>query len=68
MWEYKIIKSDLWWNLYKRKEENWKLSVRFLYWGNKRGLNKTYARIFYHREDAESALVIMRQRDGKESD
>ena len=30
--------------------------------------NKSYARIFYHREQAVSALVIMKARDEKKSD
>ena len=68
MREYKIIKSDLGWNIYKRKEENWKLSVRFLGWKDNRLLNKDYARTFYHREDAEWALVIMKHKDERKSD
>ena len=68
MWEYKIYKTDLWWSIY-RKKEIWKLFyMQFLNWNNKWTTNKSYARIFYHREQAVSALVIMKAKDEKKSD
>lgn len=42
--------------------------MRFLDWKDKRVLNKSYARTFYHREDAVAALVLMKTKDGKETD
>ena len=35
---------------------------------SRRWETNTYARTFYHREDAESALVIMKRKDEKKSD
>lgn len=68
MREYKIIRSDLGWNIY-RKKESWKfIHVEFLNWNGAWTTNKNYARTFYNREDAISALTIMRAKDGKESD
>jgi len=68
MREYKIIRSDLGWNIYKKKEKDWLISVRFLNWNGTWCLNKSYARTFYNREDAVSALTIMKVKDGKETD
>lgn len=68
MREYKIIKSDLGWNIYKKQEKDWKLSIWFLGWGDKWTLRKDYARTFYHREDAVSALVVMKKKDEKNTD
>lgn len=68
MREYKIVKSDLGWNIYKKLEKDWKLSIWFLGWDGKRILNKSYAKTFYHREDALAALVITKTKDGKNTD
>lgn len=68
MWEYKITKSDLGRNIYKKKEKDWLIQIRFLYHNNKRWLRKDRARTFYHREDALSALIIMKCKDGKDAD
>ena len=65
--EYKIIRSDLWFNIYKKLEKNGYMSLWFLWPDNKWILNKNHARTFYHREDAVSALVIMKHRDEWES-
>ena len=68
MWEYKIYKTDLGWSIY-RKKEIWKLFyMQFLNWHNNWTTNKSYARIFYHREQAVSALVIVKSKYEKESD
>jgi hypothetical protein len=68
MREYKIVKSDLGRNIYKKREKDWKISLRFLGWNNKRVLNKSYAKTFYHREDALAALVIVKMKNEKKSD
>jgi hypothetical protein len=63
MREYKIYKTDLWWSIY-RKLERWKfIYMQFLDWHNSWTTNKDYARIFYHREIAVSALVIVKAKD-----
>lgn len=69
MREYRIAKTDLGWNIYKRKvEENWIRQVRFLDWRGAWTLRKGYARTFYHREDAADVLWLMKIKDGKKSD
>lgn len=67
MREYKIYKTDLWFGIYKKREKNWFISVRFLDWKNKWTLRKEYARTFYSRETALSVLTVMKHKDGKES-
>ena len=68
MREYKIYKTDLWYSIY-RKKYKWKLMMmQFLYWNESWGTNKTLAKIFYHKEDALSALTIMKAKDGKDTD
>lgn len=68
MWEYKIFKTDLWFGIYKKREKDWKISLWFLAWGDKWTLRKDFARTFYHREDAISALALMRVKDEKKPD
>ena len=63
MWEYRIVRCDLWYNIYKKLEKNGYLSLWFLGSDNKRVLHKDAAKIFYHREDAVSALVVCKHRD-----
>ena len=58
MREYKIIKSDLWYNIYRKKEENGFLFVEFLGANGRWILNRDNAKTFYHKDDALSALVI----------
>mgnify|MGYP007069881219 CR=1 FL=1 len=68
MREYKIYKNDLWFGIYKKKEENWLMQIWFLDWKGKWTLNRSYARTFYHREDAAWILSVMRMKDGKDAD
>lgn len=68
MWEYRIIKCDLWWNIYKKKEGDGYISLRFLGSQGKWVLNKDWAKIYYNREDAASDLVLVRHKDGKDAD
>lgn len=69
MREYRIAKSDLGRNIYKRKiEENWLRQMRFLDWKGAWTLNKTYARTFYRKEDATDILGLMKIKDAKKSD
>lgn len=68
MREYKIYKTDLWFGIYKKREKDGKISLWFLDWRDKWTLNKSYTKTFYNRESAVSALVIMKQRDGKDAD
>lgn len=73
MREYRIFKTDLWWSIYRKKQVGKLLFMQFLTWKNWWSLNKSYARIFYQRDEAVGALIIVRARDetrktGKESD
>ena len=61
--QYRIIKSDLWFNIYKKLEKNGYLSLWFLWPDEKRVLNKDHARTFYHKGDAESALILAKVKD-----
>ena len=63
MREYRIIRTDLGYNIYKKLEKNGYISLRFLGSNNKRVLNKDAAKIFYHRETALSALVVIKAKD-----
>lgn len=55
MWQYKIVNSDLWFNIRREKED-----VEEYYAGGERTPNKNHAKTFFHMVDAESALVIIR--------
>lgn len=68
MWEYKIYKTDLGYWIYKKREKEGRISLWFLGSNDKRVLNKDHSRTFYHREDAMSALVIIKVKDGKNTD
>ena len=68
MREYKIFKTDLGFWIYKKREKDWLISMRFLDWKDKWTLRRDFARTFYHREDAVSALVTIKAKDGKETD
>lgn len=68
MWEYKIVKSDLWYNVYRKKEKDWILQLRFYSWKDNWTLNKNYAKTFYHKEDAMGALTLIKIKNEKESD
>ena len=73
MREYRIFKTDLWWSIYRKKQVGKLLFMQFLTWKNGWSLNKSYARIFYQREEAVWVLIVMKAKDetrktGKESD
>jgi hypothetical protein len=68
MREYRIFKTDLWWSIYRKKQVGKLLFMQFLTWKNVWSLNKSYARIFYQRDEAVWALIIMKAKDEKESD
>jgi hypothetical protein len=67
MREYRIFKTDLWWSIYRKKQVGKLLFMQFLTWKNRWSLNKSYARIFYQREEAVGALIIMKAKDEKKS-
>ena len=69
MYEYKIIKTELWWIISRKKQIGKLILLQYLYASQNRWPNKWLAKIFYHQWSAESALVVMKHRDEwKESD
>lgn len=56
MRDYKIENSDLWYKIF-RQNEDWQKEY---YSVRKDWDSKNYARIFFHRVDAESALTVLR--------
>ena len=68
MWEYKIYKTDLGYGIYKKREVEGRISLWFLGWNEQWTLRKDFAKTFYHRDDAASALVIMKHKDEQKSD
>lgn len=65
MRDYKIENSDLWYKIFRQKEENWPKE----YYSVRKDWDKSnYARIFFHRADAESALTVLRIKWRKETE
>ena len=62
MWEYKISKSDLGWIIYRVKKV-WKLiMLEYINWHLNRTLWREWAKTFYDKESALSALVITKRK------
>jgi len=57
-YEYKIENSDLWYKIFRHPKGD--DSIKEYYSVRKDWDKKNYARIFFHRVDAESALVVIR--------
>lgn len=59
--EYKIIKSDLWYKVYRTRESD---GIEEVEWLQKTTytLNPNHAALFYHISDATSALIIAKVR------
>ena len=70
MRKYRIFTSDLGFWIYKKfVSEDWKITqMWFLDWKGNWTLKKDFARTFYHREDAEGVLWVMKRKDAKKSD
>lgn len=64
MRDYKIENSDLWYKIF-RQNEDWQKEY---YSVRKDWDSKNYARIFFHRVDAESALTVLRIKWRKETE
>jgi len=62
MWEYKITKSDLWYQVYR---EDWEIRERLQ--RESYTSNRYFARTFYHLDDAIGALVGERIKWKKET-
>jgi hypothetical protein len=68
MREYRIVRSDLWWNIYRKKQIGRLMLLQYLNWKWLWAPNKWYAKTFYTRENAVSALVIIKKKDEQKSD
>lgn len=64
MREYKIENSDLWYKIFRHPKDD--DSIKEYYSVRKDWDKSNYARLFFHRADAESALVIIRTKWRKE--
>ena len=61
--QYRIVKSDLWFNIYKKLDKNGFMHLWFLWPEFRWILNKNHAKTFYNKEDAESALILSKIKD-----
>ena len=68
MWVYRIVKTDAWFNVYKKLEKDWMMYVWYLWYKNWWVLNKNDSKLFYDKEDALSALAYIKYKDGKDAD
>lgn len=59
--EYKITKSDLWYKIFREKEEDWIKEVERLQ-NNSYTLNRDHAKLFVNLDNAISNLVIARRK------
>ena len=66
MRQYRIENSDLWFKIFRQKSEHWPKFYYDVKWN--RNENKTRAKLFFHRADAESALVVIRRKWRKETE
>lgn len=60
MRQYRIENSDLWFKIFRQKSEDWPKFYYDVKWN--RNENKTRAKLFFHRDDAASALVVIRRK------
>ncbi len=56
MWDYKITNSDLWYRISREEDD----VIQYLDVRGERNNNKTWAKLFFHRDDAVSALVLVK--------
>ena len=68
MREYKIIKTERG-RILSRKKEMWRLMILQYLNGKKlRSPHKSYAKVFYDKDSAAEALVVIRKNEWKKSD
>lgn len=65
MRKYRIQNSDLWFKIFRQKE-GWPKFYYDVKWN--RNENKTRAKLFFHRADAESALTVLKFKWKKETE
>lgn len=63
MYEYKIIRTELWW-IISRKKEIWRLMVlQYLNWYKLRSPSKWHAKTFYTYASAKNAVDAIKKKD-----
>lgn len=68
MREYKIIKIERG-RILSRKKEMWRLMMlQYLNGKKQRSPHKSYAKVFYDKDSAAEALVVIRKNEWKKSD
>ena len=65
-WEYKILKSDLWYSIYRKREEGKFIYVEYLNWDGKWVLSRDSARVFHTEDDVKSAFIVCRRKWNEE--
>lgn len=68
MREYKIIKTERWWILSRKKEMGRLLLLQYLNWKWLWTPHKTYAKVFYDKDSAAENLVVIKSNEWKKSD
>lgn len=67
--KYRCARTNIGYHICKKKENvDWTMEYWFLWPHNKWILDIAYAKIFYTEDDARDALVLMKIRDGKDTD
>ena len=63
MYEYKVIRTEMGWIISRKKEMGRLMILQYLNWYGLWTPNKWAARVFYKREDAVWALVVVKRKD-----
>ena len=61
--EYRITQWELWYIIFKQYQQDDMLYISLLGYQDKWSKNKSFARNFYTKEDAEWYLVLIRRKD-----
>lgn len=68
MYEYKIIRTERWWIL-SRKKQMWRLMIlQYLNWKWLWSPHKSYAKVYYDKDSVAEALVSIKCNEWKKSD
>lgn len=68
MYEYKIIKTERGWILSRKKEMGRLMILQYLNWKWLWSPYKSYAKVYYDKDSAAEALVVIKSNEWKKSD
>lgn len=68
MREYKIIKTERGWILSRKKEMGRLLLLQYLNWKWLWTPHKSFAKVYYDKDNAAEALVVIKSNEWKKSD